>query len=288
MKLLGISLDCHDSNFSYFDGNVVRYFKNERFEQIKHYHHHNHQQWKIDIQEQFDVDVEEFDEIAIISTPFCSNLPESAEFFPTINYNEHFNAACPVHRVRHHYAHALSLWPIADEIDISVVVDGYGDEGTSAAIFKNDETVWSMGYEESGSVGFSMSKLAFEFGIKSDSYDKTGIDSVGKLMGIQSYGNFDKCFYEEMIKYEVEDLSDIFDFNKWVQHKGSRLLAEHTTIDYVRTIHEVVGELLVKLFSRHANKNDRISYTGGCAQNVIWNTKLKEHFLRPKSTDPVS
>ena len=279
MKLLALSQDCHDSNFSYFDGHTVKYFKSERFEQEKHHSYDNAQQWKSVILEQFGVDFEDLDEIAVVVTPSCSGLPTSEEFFPSINYNEYLNASCPVQRVRHHYAHSLSDWVIAEEIDVSIVIDGLGDEDTTSAVFKNDEMVWSMGKEKNGSIGFSLSDLAVGFGIDVNKDHITQLlDSPGKLMGIQSYGNLDESFYDELIEYEVEDLSDIFDFNKWVQHKGSRLLAEHTTIDWVRTLHEAMGDILVKLFSRHANKNDRISYTGGVAQNVIWNTKLKEHF----------
>ena len=37
MKFLGIHLGGHDSNFTYTDGVKVRYFKSERFKQIKHH-----------------------------------------------------------------------------------------------------------------------------------------------------------------------------------------------------------------------------------------------------------
>jgi carbamoyltransferase len=36
--------------------------------------------------------------------------------------------------------------------------------------------------------------------------------------------------------------------------------------------------MLVDFFSKHANPNDTIVYSGGVAQNVIWNTKLRENF----------
>ena len=37
MKLLGVRVCEHDSNFSYFDGQTLRYFKSERLNRIKHH-----------------------------------------------------------------------------------------------------------------------------------------------------------------------------------------------------------------------------------------------------------
>ena len=39
-----------------------------------------------------------------------------------------------------------------------------------------------------------------------------------------------------------------------------------------------MGEVLVEFFKTYAKSNELISYSGGVAQNVIWNTELKKHF----------
>jgi carbamoyltransferase len=50
-----------------------------------------------------------------------------------------------------------------------------------------------------------------------------------------------------------------------------------------------MGEVLLDFFKQHCNKNDVISYSGGVAQNVIWNTLLKNYFknliIPPHSPD---
>ena len=40
MKLLGLRICEHDSNFSFFDGNEVHYIKTERIKNIKHHAYH--------------------------------------------------------------------------------------------------------------------------------------------------------------------------------------------------------------------------------------------------------
>ena len=282
MKLLAIRQECHDSNFSYYDGNTVRYFKSEREEQIKHHFYGNFWQWRDVIYEQFGVDYKDLDEIAVVITPSHVNLPKnSEEIFPSINYNNFFASDCPVERVDHHYSHALSAWMLYDDgFDVAITIDGFGDEDTSWAVFKNDDVVSIGKFSDHGSIGYEMSGLGlYGFGVdKEQDNDWKYLDVAGKLMGLQSYGNLDSKFYENTIQYELEDLLKVFDFDEWVEYKGSYLLAEHTKLDWLRTIHESMGEILVKFFYRYANKTDKIVYSGGVAQNVIWNTKLKEHF----------
>ena len=46
MKLLGLRICDHDSNFSYFDGEKVNYLKTERKYQVKHHSVMQHQENK--------------------------------------------------------------------------------------------------------------------------------------------------------------------------------------------------------------------------------------------------
>ena len=45
MKFLGLRLDEHDSNITYTDGVSVKYFKPERYNQIKHFGYNNLYGW---------------------------------------------------------------------------------------------------------------------------------------------------------------------------------------------------------------------------------------------------
>ena len=116
MKLLGLRLCEHDSNISYFDGTKLHYYKSERDYQIKHHGYNDLVTWRDDIQRIFGVKPNEIDDIAIVIDPWQHNFPtDNEEFFPAIDYPL-FKADCPVQRINHHYAHALSCFPVNNKI----------------------------------------------------------------------------------------------------------------------------------------------------------------------------
>jgi carbamoyltransferase len=51
-------------------------------------------------------------------------------------------------------------------------------------------------------------------------------------------------------------------------------------LDWIRTVHDKASDILINFFEEVTNKdyNAAISYSGGVAQNVIWNTALKNKF----------
>ena len=157
MKLLGLRLCEHDSNISYFDGTKLHYYKSERDYQIKHHGYDDLITWRDDIQRIFGVKPNEIDDIAIVIDPWQHNFPtDNEEFFPAIDYPL-FKADCPVQRINHHYAHALSCFPVNNKIpDVEVVIDGFGEINNAWTVFK-DNKVFERGYEkEHGSPGVEM------------------------------------------------------------------------------------------------------------------------------------
>ena len=60
-------------------------------------------------------------------------------------------------------------------------------------------------------------------------------------------------------------------------------------LDWIKTVHEKLGDILVEFFLRYAKEDAIIGYSGGVAQNVIWNTLLKKEFpniiIPPHSSD---
>ena len=113
MKLLGLRLCEHDSNISYFDGSSLHYYKSERKYQIKHHAIHDLIKWRDEIKDLWNLDYKEIDEIGIVIDPWRHNLPTDNEnFFPVIEGYEHLPSDCKVYRIDHHYAHALSCFPI--------------------------------------------------------------------------------------------------------------------------------------------------------------------------------
>ena len=74
MKLLGIRVCEHDSNFSYFDGKNLRYFKSERLNGIKHHAYNDLYIWRDVIKDKFGDNPDTIDEIAIVLDPWLYKL----------------------------------------------------------------------------------------------------------------------------------------------------------------------------------------------------------------------
>jgi len=284
MKLLGIRVCDHDSNFSYFDGQILRYFKSERLNKIKHHAYNDLYVWRDIVKNIFKDNPDKIDEIAIVVDPWLYKNKhwnkEKENFFPSIDYSL-INANCPVHRINHHYAHALSVY---DNFDIHMVFDGFGDHEISWSIIKNDQIIEKGHFIKHGSLGAEMGGAAKKFEIQCNHT----ADLAGKLMGLQSYGTFNKEFYS-MLKQDIYQVTDLFNIKNWEKYKGDYKVSCLTALDWIKTIHEKAGDILLETFKKYCNKDDKICFTGGVAQNVIWNTKLKKYFpnlyVPPHTTD---
>ena len=90
-------------------------------------------------------------------------------------------------------------------------------------------------------------------------------------MGLQSYGRVLKDF-KSLLNYDMYSINKLFDKNND--------LANKQPLDWIRTVHSKVNEVLVNFFEKITNKDydAYISYSGGVAQNVLWNTELKNKF----------
>jgi carbamoyltransferase len=273
MKLLGLRICEHDANFTLYDNGRVFYYKPERFHQVKH-KAFKLNEWEDEIKRVWNITSKDLDHIAIVFDPWTHNLSDNNEsFFPAVDYLD-FKADCKVTRINHHYAHALSYWPLDVNPDVSIVIDGYGDKDKAWTVFRKDNLVEEGSKKTHGSIGFEMSVLGGDMGIRADHY----VDIAGKLMGLQSYGKVDQEYKKFLSKYSIYSVNEIFNLNFWDNYKGDPLLGELTQLDAVATIHDYIGDVLVKFFKTYCNKNDTVFYAGGVAQNVIWNTKLKKEF----------
>ena len=69
----------------------------------------------------------------------------------------------------------------------------------------------------------------------------------------------------------IYETHGIFDRQRWFDYVGEFV---QFTIEWIRTVHNHMGDVLVKFFERITKKiMHQITYSGGVAQNVIWNTK---------------
>lgn len=276
MKLLGLRLCEHDSNISYYDGHTVHYYKSERQKQIKHHGYNNLWEWKHDIEKLWNMNVNDVNEIAIVFDPWHHKLPmDNEEFYPAIEY-KYFPSHCKVYRVNHHLAHALSCWPVQkNRPEYEVIIDGVGDINNTWTVIRNNQ-IYKRGYKTlHGSLGDEMCKAGEWLGIVCNNH----FDIAGKLMALQAYGQH-LPFMKHKLNHDMYSIDKLFDRQNYYDYIGDKLIANLTPLDWIQTIHDKVSDILIEFFEDITDKNydAHISYSGGVAQNVIWNTALKNKF----------
>jgi len=269
LKLLGLRICAHDSNFSYFDGEKVHYLKTERKFQIKHHGMESLTTWQDVIKEEWDITSEDLDEIAIVFDPWQYDLNiRNESFFPAVDIHD-LNVKCPVVRLNHHYAHHLSCWPLIKNPQNyrGICIDGFGDYDKSWTVFDIRKIIEQGSKFKNGSIGVEMSRLRNVFQIQGH-----GEDIAGKVMALQSFGNIDYKYLNFLSQYTMYDISYIFNIDFYCDK------IEKQKFDWLRTIHEYLGFVLLQYFKKHFDVDETILYTGGAALNVCWNTKLKSYF----------
>ena len=286
MKLLSLALQEHDANISYYDGENVFYHKLERTKSSKHYGSMNLWEWKKEIKQIWNITENDVDEI-VLRVALTENLDIDSFAVPVNDVLDVslFMNPNKTWYMKHHYAHALSGWMMHDkEPDVYIVVDGLGDRKTWS-VFRKDVLIDS-GDIEMGSIGFAMANAGKLLGIESKFED----DYAGKVMGLQSYGNIDHGYLNFLSGFDnIEHINQIFSLDLWNIYKNDILLANLTPLDWIKTVHYKMEEVMINFFSRYAKDDETIFYSGGVAQNVIWNTKLRERFknliISPHSAD---
>jgi carbamoyltransferase len=277
MKFLGLRLCEHDSNISYSDGVSVKYYKPERYNQVKHYGYNNLFEWT-EVENILGIKINELDAIAIVIDVF--RYPHLKKEDPQALF-EKFNIpdkpfsdlSCPVFRVDHHYAHSLSSWMLTDtgQPRKDFVLDGFGDLQRSCSIFSDNKFVDVFTLSTMYSLGKQLALMGEHMGIHA-----VGDDAAGKLMALKAFGNFNQKYYDHISQYGLEDTKKIFDFSSFIKVVGSELAANYKFIDYLRTMHDYMEVAFPKFFTKYANKEDVVTYSGGVAHNVCINTQIKK------------
>ena len=265
MKFLGIRLCDHDSNICYTNGSKVKYYKPERDLQIKHYGYSDLTSWK-KIFDSWKLNPNDIDSIGIVLDSFkhkhikCdeSKLYENIEI-PILRY---MGFKCPIFRIDHHYAHALSVWPLNINSSIDFVFDGFGDDRTSHSIFKRSQKVLEYKNDTHLSLGLILSKLGRK--IKLSGSD---LDLAGKVMALKGYGS-KKHGYDK--RFDLSNIDKLWDIKT--------IESQEEVANHIRKCHEETERIFVDHFKKFSSKNDVISYSGGIAQNTIINSKIKKEF----------
>jgi carbamoyltransferase len=231
----------------------------------------------------WNVSFQEIEEIIIVECPLYGQLIHS-------NVNKNISS------INHHLAHALSV-SFMHDVDKNMVLDGCGPQRRNADgkmindcwhVYSGDELIARGNVQDHGSIGHGMTHSSYLFRELSN----TGrpLDRPGKLMGLQSYGNIDLEYLKELRNYniynvnahsrypEALDSGTLFNRNKYANFLKLEKLTHQQKLDWIRTVHERAGEIILEWFYEFVSPNDRIGYSGGVAQNVIWNTLLKDKY----------
>ena len=285
MKLLGLRLDAHDANVTYYDGETVRYRSFERDYQCKHVGFEdgiyewtriledwNIQPWFVDgVCIIMDCAGTEYERMGVVHQSIAINSKETVEvvdipFFRDIGFR------CPIHRIDHHYAHTLSFWPMKVKPNLHFVFDGFGDDWMYRSVWRDDELV-DYGKTEgifpsqqgSPSLGFIMTRLG--------AYLQMGghyLDQAGKIMALKAFGKHNPDVSDKSLG--IDDLEILWDFDVIEKH----LHDQQYIMDYIHTAHEYTEQIFLRHFQKFIKPDDIVGYSGGVAQNTVINKVLKD------------
>jgi len=293
MVLVGLRLDDHDSNICVYNNGNISYLKSERRYQIKHFAYNNNNQWVIDLKRFFDLTPDDIDEIAIIADPLRYGIDQFFDF-TSKEYTGLADTVCPVFHLEHHLAHAYSAW-MHEDTDYQFVFDGVGElfqnqdivKGTNWSVFKNYklidrntckfDPISETAIRVNNSFGVEYENLGHHVDVTASHPE----DIPGKLMSLQSFGSVDYKFID-YLNARLDDVKNQLTIachpGNWTDYLGSQKIAELRKLDFVATIHKFLEQQLLNIIRTYADPNDKILITGGCAQNICWNTNIKNEF----------
>jgi carbamoyltransferase len=288
MKLLAVAVPHHDANLAYHDGSRVRYLKLERRRQHKRFHFTELSDWIAEARDLWGVDSRELDDCVFSLDP--GSLPEHVRPFVTEDIYQRLGTGATLAEVlppqvceylgvrraslvSHHYAHALSTWMLEPrEPDAAIVVDGVGD-GRAWSVYRGERLV-AWGDVRRGSIGWGMREAGKLLGVKAGHFN----DIAGKVMGLQSFGKVDEAYRAQVRALGFGRLGRAWSPKPWAEHVGDAGAAQQRLLDWVASVHAATGDLLLDFFGRFVEPGESISYSGGVAQNVLWNSVLKARY----------
>jgi len=276
MKFLGIHIGGHDNNFTYTDGTKVKYFKSERFKQIKHHAYLDIAEFLNDLK-LFNIDIDTLDAVCIAS--FFEENKSDGKQYHKINYL----FKCPTYTISHHYSHALSCFPLNNykNVNKAFVLDGTGDPSnhtlndfeTVSVYDKYGKTLEKYRLPDNLSMGRALRMLGHHWGI-----DGHKNDFAGKLMAFQSYGKLDQEVLNKFKYCDIKQLNELF-----------ANPPQEANQDWLRNRHYLCEQIIPNFFKSLSLNDEVISYSGGVAQNILINSKIRDWnnniLIAPHSSD---
>lgn len=275
MKLLGFYLGLHDSNLAFYDGEV-HYLKSERIMQVKH--HKAERSWidEVCAQKGFVPDVIAFSDGNRNELGIC----DQGSFVKEINNFRINGKRVPAYCLDHHYAHTLSAWPVCPVkiADYGISLDGRGDHGIRISVIKypgsrSPEFVYQSEHHAFcrffNLIGQRMNLGGLE------------LDFAGKIMGAHAYGQLDPGFIEANCTPQMSlNPLELFDKICWQglpPDEWQNFYSIHSTQfrNWLASVHALIGKQIISLFRQFIPTEARVIYTGGAAQNTVYNQELK-------------
>lgn len=280
--LLGFYLGVHDSNISVAIDGEVKYAKSERITGIKH--HKASIEFVSEMCREWElppIDVVAFSDGNRNDLGVCDVGKMWQEVRPIRGL-----ANVPTFCLDHHYCHILSAWPLISlgDIDKGFAIDGRGDHDIRRTVLINPGSLSpTVAYSDPNrSLGSFLCIVGRQMGLRATC--RWDVDLAGKVMGAQAYGRADDDYINS---FDLQDIGthypDLIDKIKWRGQFPAETpdffnFSNPSFRDWLSSVHKII-ELETNLyFQTHAEKSDKLVYSGGCAQNVVCNDNLKKIF----------
>lgn len=310
MKIASLHIG-HDASSSFFDGENLAYFLEERYSRIKHDDRYNYcleKLLELDIKFDFLV-ISSFDNQVLNS---LSSNPKFKKF--VLDYKEEQGEPLQIIFDHSHHRHHASIAFYNSNFDRSLVfvIDG---SGQNEGIIRECESVYIAEYSDkfipiyknylivgSNNPHKDLEKVKQKYPTaECTAESKLGIASLygscaahfgegelsaGKVMGMQSYGNVsDKNFIKD--QFYINDLDFFIDYkllrcyNKnikifdKVKDNNFKILS-----GYAKDLQKQTEQMVLHLIGKYVNQTNikNVCISGGYGMNVIANTLYQETF----------
>lgn len=210
------------------------------------------------------------------------------KFIPAYNYYE----------MNHHEAHAAgSFYQSSFDRAICISFDGGGNDGFFKIFYCDREQ--GLLHIKSYEIDLGFPYMVFGEFIdeirREPALENGNLVYAGKILGYQSYGKVDEKLYPHMMKFYLSNptgetyqqlLQQIADKTNYVFETENRL--KHIqSANLAATSQKVFEDIFFDLVDDIVKKYDvPICMSGGCALNIVLNTKVKERYGRPVFVGP--
>ncbi len=275
MKILGFYIGGHDSNASLvFSDGTIKYYKKERLVQAKH--KKADVEWVKELcgQNGFIPDVVCYSDGNRNGLGIC---PEGTLFAESKVVPGLFNVT--TYCIDHHYAHILSAWPCMNgkNADAGISIDGRGDHQIKCSVIEKPFSVREAHYRYiSKSRNYCL--LFNEIG-KLMNLHGGDLDFAGKIMGINAYGKADLSYINECGRFSDEPGKILEQPFRGISiSEICKDLNSNLFLDWAASFHKYIGMGIRDIFSKNTYMGERIVYSGGAAQNTVYNEMLGKQF----------